>query len=73
MMLNNNILQELADKNAQAIQGLKPNITIWNADSAKNSQFSDTVQNLVKNYDAVKQTTGFDVLELLKSTAKKLE
>jgi flotillin len=67
MMLNGGVLQELADKNAQAIQGLNPNITIWNADSNKNSQFSDTVQNLVKNYDAIKQTTGFDVLELFKS------
>lgn len=70
MMLNNNVLQELADKNAKAIQGLNPTITIWNTDSNKHSQFSDTVQNLVKNYDAVKQTTGFDVLDILKSKDK---
>lgn len=59
---------ELAEKQALALRGLKPNVNVWQTggNNESNNALSSTVADLFKTsiplFDSIKQQTGYDVM-----------
>lgn len=68
LMIKNNQLTAIAEQQSLAVQGMKPNVTIWNSaptnnDSIMSSLMCDFMKSGVPLIDGLKQTTGVDLLK----------
>jgi len=65
-MVRDGMLPELAGKQAEALKGMKPTVTVWNTGGSQNGKLSDVVTDLFKTgmplFDGIKQQTGYDFL-----------
>jgi len=67
LMIRDNLLPELAEKQAQALQGLKPRVNVWKTGPSDNqSPLSDTLTDLFHTgmplFEGIKDQTGYDFL-----------
>lgn len=71
IMVRDGVLPELAQKQANAIQGLAPKINIWHTGGGDNSDknFSGVVSDLFKTsmplFEGIKDQTGYDFMKTL--------
>lgn len=71
LMIDRGVLQELADKQAKAVQGLKPNISVWNTGGAgpnadtpsASAAMTDLFRTAMPLLDGIKKQTGYDFLD----------
>ena len=68
LLVDRNTLPELAQKQADALTGMNPNISVWNTGNVgENSNLSGVVTDLFKTgmplFDGIKQQTGYDFLK----------
>lgn len=72
MMVREGVLQELAKQQANSLQNLRPNISVWSTNNGEStlggggSLLGQTMVDLVKTgmplFDGIKQQTGYDFL-----------
>lgn len=71
LLVRDNILPQLAEKQAEALRGLNPKLMVWNTSGThnNNSSLSQTMTDLFKTgmplFDGIKQQTGYDFLKTL--------
>lgn len=77
LMIEDNIYTQLADSNAKAIQGLKPNITQWNttSDGGNGSGINDLIRNITQMipplFKTIEDQSGVKILPTIIQTAAK--
>lgn len=67
IMVRDNILPELAEKQASALKGLNPRINVWNTGNQENGNLSGVITDVFKTsmplFDGIKGQTGYDFLK----------
>lgn len=69
LMVRDEILPKIADKHAAAVNGMKPNINIWQTGQGANEQngLSNTISDIIRTgvpmLNSLKDQTGIDLLE----------
>jgi flotillin len=68
LMIRDNLLPELADKQAKALQGLNPRISVWQTGEGTkglNGTLTDLFKTGMPLFDGIKEQTGYDFMKRL--------
>ena len=67
LLVERNILPQLAQKQAMALQGMNPRVNVWSTSSDNSGTLSNTLTDLFKTgmplFEGIKDQTGYDFLD----------
>ena len=67
LMIRDNMLPKLAEKQAMALRGLNPKISVWNTSGSSDKNTASVITDLFKTgmplFDGIKEQTGYDFLK----------